>query len=429
MAATGRQPGPALSVRVVGQYGRFDAFQLVRLLRHRSGGQWPLAARVRFRAELDAAFPGHEISRLRLIPPMPEFRLLARGEATLPQRLELRTANYCLASELGPLPQPFLDWVRDQERIGGHAMAAFFDVFNQRIHVLRHELKQATVRALDDAPPARTRHAAYLAAVIGMGQPALQQQIPLPPRAWLGLAGLLMDRRRSAAVVAQVMSAYLGVPCTLRSLVGQWRPIEEDDRLMLGKSAHRLGQDTLLGRSTWDARSAVELEVAPQPYAACCALMPLRPAPGLVRDRADDAADDTVGDAAGNLTGSLAGSMGGHAQPGAAPHSTPTPPQASTRPALPSPAHLGLVAMLRLLLDRRFDCRVVLHVDPDTAQPSRLSAEDAQGGLGLRLSHTARLGRYDGKPLRFTVPACDPVAATGRVDSVDPHAPAAREAA
>lgn len=391
MAATGRQSGPALSLRVVGQYGRFDAFQLVRLLRHRSGGQWPLAARIRFRAELDAAFPGHEISRLRLIPAMPEFRLLARGEAKLPQRLELRTANYCLASELGPLPQPFLDWVRDQERIGGHAMAAFFDVFNQRIHVLRHELKQATVRALDDAPPARTRQAAYLAAAIGMGQPALQQQIPLPPRAWLGLAGLLMDRRRSAAVVAQVMSAYLGVPCTLRSLVGQWRPIEDDDRLMLGRTAHRLGQDTLLGRSAWDARSAVELDVAPLPYAACSALLPLRPASRM--------APSPAGDEAGG----------------------PVPPaRTPTRPTLPSPAHLGLVAMLRLLLDRRFDCRVVLHVDPDTVPSSRLSAEDAQGGLGLRLSHTARLGRYDGKPLRFTVPAYDPV---------DPHTSAAREAA
>ena len=387
MAASGRQSGPALSLRVVGQYARFDAFQLVRLLRHRSGGQWPLAARVRFRAELDAAFPGHEITQLRLIAPMPEFRLLARGEARLPQRLELRTANYCLASELGPLPQPFLDWVREQERIGGHAMSAFFDLFNQRTHVLRHELKQATVRALDDAPPARTRHAAYLAAVIGMGQPTLQQQIPLPPRAWLGLAGLLMDRRRSAAVVAQVMSAYLGVRCTLRSLVGEWRPIEDDDRLRLGKGPHRLGRDTLLGRSAWDARSAVELEVAPLPYAACCALLPLHAAPDA---------------------------QAGRQAAGPAPSRSASP--ASPSPALPSPAHQGLVAMLRLLLDRRFDCRVVLHVDPDTVPPSRLSTPGPQSGLGLRLSHTARLGRYDGKPLRFTVPAYDSAAANAARD-------------
>lgn len=383
MAAPGRQSGPALSVRVFGQYARFDTFQLVRLLRHRSGGPWPLSARIRFRAELDAAFPGHEITQLRMIDPIPDFRLLARGEAKMPQRLELRTPNYCLASELGPLPQPFLDWVRDQERIGGHAMPAFLDVFNQRVHVLRHEIKRATVRALDDAPPERTRYAAYLAAVIGMGQPALQHQIPLPARAWLGLAGLLMDRRRSAAVVAQVMSAYLGVRCSLRSLVGQWRPIEDEDQPRLGVGQHRLGRDTLLGRSTWDARAAVELEVAPLPYAACCALLPLRPAPQ---------ADAAPGQADAN---------------------------ADAAQALPSPAHLGLVAMLRLLLDRRFDCHVVLHVVSATVPVSQLSRPNGQGVLGARLSHTARLGRHDGKPLRFTVPAYDPAHRADQADQAD----------
>lgn len=78
--------------------------------------------------------------------------------------------------------------------------------------------------------------------------------------------------------------------------------------------------------------------------------------------------------------------------------------------------------MLRLLLDRRFDCRVVLHVDPDTVPPSRLSTPGPQSGLGLRLSHTARLGRYDGKPLRFKVPAYDSAVSNAARD-------AAREAA
>ncbi len=68
-------------------------------------------------------------------------------------------------------------------------MSAFINVFNQRIHVLRYELKQRSLRALDPAMPADTQYAAQLASLMGLGLQDQQAQIPLPKRAWLGMAG------------------------------------------------------------------------------------------------------------------------------------------------------------------------------------------------------------------------------------------------
>lgn len=362
MATIGRQSSPSLNRVVVGQYARFDVFQLVRLLRHAPGGALPIGLRLRFRADLRASFPGHEITRLTKAKAMPDFRLEGREAAQIPARLEVRTPNYCLASELGPLPDPFLEWVRDQERIGGHAMAAFLDVFNQRVHVLRHELKTRSLRALDPAQPANTRYAGQLAAMIGVPLPAQQQQIPLPMRAWLGLAGLLANSRRSAVVVAQILSAYLGVACRLQMLVGQWRDIEGTDRMALGRRQHALGRDSLLGGRTWDTHAAVRLHVGQLSYDACCALLPLR------STRMDD--------------------------------------------AQPDPAHTGLAAMIRMLLDRRFDCHVQMELDSATVPPSRLESPKRGKTFGLRLGQTAWLGQHRGRPVCFTVSAASTGAAT-----------------
>lgn len=363
MATAGGQPGPSLIGAVVGQYARFDVHQLVRLLRHRTEGPWPVDARLRFRADLGAAFPGHEITRLTKAPSMPPFRLAMRERGEMPVRVELRTPNYCVASELGSLPEPFLEWVREQERVGGHAMGAFLDVFNQRVHVLRHDLKSAAVRALDPAPPEATRYAAQLASLMGLGLKAQQAQVPLPMRAWLGLAGLMINTRKSGAVVAQILTAYLGVQCRLRMLVGRWRPLEPRDRICLGRCGHRLGEGALLGRSTWDARAAVALDVGFVSFDRLCALLPLR----------------------------------------------------TQRPGerWPAAGHRGLVSMIRLLLDRRFDCDVGIAVDPDTVPLPVLRGTPDAGDVGLRLGQTAWLGRPAAPQVRFSVAAFDDAPAFG----------------
>lgn len=339
MASDLRRPSTPLIQRVTGEYGSFNVFQLMRLLLRRGRGRnWPTGERLRFRAELGAAFQGAEITRLmphkapeRVENPVP-------GTKVLPQRVTLQTSNYCIASELGPLPAPFLEWLREQPRDGG-AMSAFINVFNQRIHVLRYELKQRSLRALDPAMPADTVYAAQLASLLGLGSPDQQAQIPLPKRAWLGMAGLLINSRRSAEVVSMVLSRYLGVAVYLETLVGRWRDIESVDRSALGSRVQRLGRSSLLGQRMWDRQADVRLVVGRMPFERVLSLLPLR--------------------------ASRAGEK------------------------LPVSRHAPLVSMIHLLLDRRHDCEVLIDIETASIPPSTLMK--ARGGAGLRLGQTAWL--------------------------------------
>jgi type VI secretion system protein ImpH len=333
MAANFGHPGPALNRAALERYGNFNVFQLMRLLLLREdGGSWPPERRLRFRAELGASFQGAEITRLQLPP--------ADADGAQGGPVTLHTPNYCVASEIGPLPAPFLEWVREQQRDGSTAMAAFLNLFNQRIHLLRYELKQRNLRTLDTATPEDTRFAEQLAALMGLGLVDQQRQLQqLPKRAWLGLAGLFVNNRRSAAVIGKIMSSYLRAPARLQSLVGRWRDIEGADRIALGRKNNRLGQNSLLGGRMWDPHAAVCLSVGRMDFKRVIDLLPLRK-----RQKYEE---------------------------------------------LPVSRHGDLSSLIRLLLDRRYDCEVQIEVDRGSIPPAYL--DRSKPGVGMRLGHTAWL--------------------------------------
>ncbi|HVK94129.1 MAG TPA: type VI secretion system baseplate subunit TssG, partial [Noviherbaspirillum sp.] len=176
-------------------------------------------------------------------------------------------------------------------------------------------------------------------------------QVPLPRRAWLGLAGLLANCRRSAPVVVQVLTLFLGAKVTITQLVGAWQNIERDDRIALGRRNHQLGRQSLLGRRVWDQQARVRLDVAPLDYAQFSLLLPPNKLERLARRHA--------------------------------------------KAVTPSTASYfdGFLALLRLLLDRLHDCEVHLQVNTATVPASHLTARpQGEGGYrGLRLGQTAWL--------------------------------------
>ncbi|HSC79335.1 MAG TPA: type VI secretion system baseplate subunit TssG [Chitinolyticbacter sp.] len=360
MAAADRRTARPLRATLAEEFGRFNIFQLVRLLRWQprargANGQlqplkpWGIDERLRFRGELSAAFPGREVTRLSRRRP----RRSASTQA--PDLIELTTPNYCVAGELGPLPEPYTEWVRDQMRAGEPAMAAFLDVFNHRSNALRHQIKARQEVGLNHLAPAQTRYAQYLGALMGVGLPELAAQIPLPERAWLGLAGLLANCRKSATTVEHVLSRYLGVPVALTQLVGAWRAIEPGDRQLLGRHGNRLGRDCLVGGRYWDQQARVRLTVATLDYARFRALLPLTQ------------------------------QQNGYA---------------------------AFVALVHLLLDRRVDVEVVLRLDTPSAPRATLNQEDA--GSAMRLSQTAWLSSHQAeadeaaRSVQFLIPAYAP---------------------
>lgn len=352
---------------------RSDFLQMVRtLLLPRKPGEAPLDIdqAVRFRAELGAQFPGRNatwIERHRdpvaLFPPKEAPQDDDRFLPLQHRRMLVTTPDFCVGSVLGPLPEAFLEWMRDLERAGQPGMRDFLDLFNHRINTLRYRVRAEFEPGLNNLPPGRTLQAEWLASLMGVGNEAAASQIPLRERNWLGIGELLANNRRSAAGAEQVLTAHLRCRVRLTPLVPNWRLLGKYNEQRLG--TRRLGVDALLGRSTWDIQAAVRLDAGPLDYAAMVALLPpltrQAPDPGSTardlqrqwRERQDALAGGNAAEVAGGWD--------------------------------------ALVALVRLMLDRRHDAHFHIQVRERGIPPSVLTAHPPAGQAGLRLGQTAWL--------------------------------------
>ncbi|GLU31292.1 type VI secretion system baseplate subunit TssG [Trinickia caryophylli] len=454
MATDRRGSAASIEACLFSEPDRFDVFQLVRLLRIRDSSRpdaaaalkrrlrWRLmsgeadtrsfvrfARRLRFSAELSAAFPGRELTactimpqqgaghdrRGRTVPALPAP--LAPGEHEV---VELKTPNYCVASELGPLPEPFLEWVRERTRDDDRTFAAFLDLFNHRIHVLRHQLKAMQDVALDYALPQDTLQADYLASLAGIASLNAEAQLALPRRAWLGMAATLADPRRAAAPALAALRQYLGAPrARLVPLVGNWRARSSTSWMALGQ-ASTLGGDAVLGTRVWNQMASVYLRVPDIDYGRLCALLPPR------REESGEPAHGV--DARGPAWPAERNEGAGEA--GASRAREPEPDPQREERSSPIDGYEGLAQMVRLLFDRRVDCIVALTTDARHLPPSVLTATPGVGATapsapalngaladgvpyrGLLLGQTAWLAGKGGaaggrRHVRYTI-AADP---------------------
>ena len=380
MAAHGWRSHRPLNVQVLQEYGDFDYYQLVRLSRrmladaHGSEKQdesskptaWETLAdnrrpwdepvereadeRLNMHAELASGFSGGEISGLRLTQASNDGQNDDHGNDRNAgiDRITFANTNYCLNGTNGCLPAPYSEWAWELRRDGEHAMADFLDLFNDRVHLWRWRLKSSLHPGLDNHHPDQGDYAAYLASLTGLLDPDLVEHLPVSRRTLLGLAGLLLDNRRSAAAITQTLEILLGAEVELEPLQGRWLNIDAPQTNCLGGANSRLGEDCLLGRQWFDPQAAVGIRVAPLPYERICPLLP-----------------------------------GGK-------------------------RHAMLQDLLRLLTERRMDVFVTLQIEGGLPEPRLGGSAD---GCGARLHYTAVLpGETPDEPHRieFLVPAFTP---------------------
>lgn len=347
MATLSRRENSTLKEKIFQQYGNFNVDQLIRLLLAGNASTLPIEQRLRFRANLSAAFPAHEFSHLaaRQVPPKTRPGQTPKEGAANDEVIDISTANYCVASVMGPLPEPFTEWVRDLAKRREPAMADFLDIFNQRLNILRYQFREALNISLNSQAPAETPLAKAMASLIGLSTPGLASQLPLHPRVWLGLAGLLANERKSASTVVHVLSLLLHTQVRLIPLIGAWRAIESGDRTVLGKSNLQLGRQTVLGKRIWDQQARIRIAIGPIDYRSLCRLLP----PSLGDTRGRDSTELTLEN---------------------------------------SSYFERFESMLALLLDRQVDAEIELHVSNATLPLPRLTAGR---GHRWRLGQTAWL--------------------------------------
>lgn len=308
---------------------------------------------LRFRADIEAGFPMRNVS---------DIRLGASGGAG--SVAQITTPDFCVGSVLGPLPQAYLEWMRDQVREGHGATRDFLDLFNHRMNVLRFRVRAELDLALNNQVPERTLLAHWIASLMGLGQPHAASQVPLRMRQWLGMGEWLANIRRSAAGVERVLSTCLGCPVRLTPFTPHWRALGKSNEHRLGQ--RRLGESAYLGQCYWDVRAAVTLDIGPLHYDTLLALLP------PLRDTSSaepDASNEGALSARQMLQRWIAQADG----PGAMNHHT-------------------LHTLVRLLTERRHDAWINLQVRAREVPPSYLHAQAGDATApGLRLGQTAWL--------------------------------------
>ncbi|MCA6061024.1 type VI secretion system baseplate subunit TssG [Thalassolituus sp. ST750PaO-4] len=214
-----------------------------------------LADNVRFRASLAADFPPWDVREVSLSEQGITAITLAHGGLMSPD---------------GPLPAPFIEWLRDRSEQDDHAMLDFLELFNNRLMALRYLVHRSTRPTLMDAPAEVSDSGRLMQALAG--------RLAMNPEGDydLGLTGLFANVRLSLPMVRQMLQCALGLPLLhMNALQGGWLRVDSQDHSRLGDSQScRLGQGATLGKRVWDQHKATELVIGPLDWAEVQKLTP-----------------------------------------------------------------------------------------------------------------------------------------------------------
>jgi type VI secretion system protein ImpH len=210
-----------------------------------------------------------------------------------------------LFGPMGPMPLHLTEVVRDRLRHEGDATPlAFADLFQHRAALLFYRAwAQAQPTCHRDRPQADD-FGRWLAALAGLGQPALQGRDAVHDHAKRLHTGTLARGTRHAEGLVAILTQYLGLPVRLEPYVGHWLDLGPAERLRLQRPAGPLprlgdarpaagaparpgllGVSAAAGARVWDRQSRFRLHLGPLTLAQYDSLLPGRrgqaPAPAL----------------------------------------------------------------------------------------------------------------------------------------------------
>jgi type VI secretion system protein ImpH len=246
---------------------RFQLFQAVQLL-----VQWldeqgisrerALREHVRFENSLSLAFPQAEIEALKseaCSDPSAEPE-----EASPPGCFRITPTFIGLLGSSGALPYHYTERVHQARNASEPgASKAFFDLFTHCFVALAYESWRKYQLELhrDESPQPLS---GLLLALAGHTptddtdgrRRGLNHTIAF-------YAGVLQQRPVSAAVMAAVLSGYLKIPVTVEEGVGYWDRMAETEQICIGRANATLGEDTILGSSSWRPDLRARLRLGP----------------------------------------------------------------------------------------------------------------------------------------------------------------------
>ena len=223
-----------------------------RLVPTRAGDTGPgdalatLDAHVRFVADPGYANPGREVVRVR------------RSQG----RFEVAVNRFVLAGLHGPLPEPYQELAVRRAAAGDRATAAFLDLFNHRINLLRFWIQARHLPGLSARRPRELPLVRLVAALVdGRMRDEAPSEPTLSAAELVAVAGLLRHPDRSLSVVEKVLERMLGLVLTLRPFAGGWVGRHPSSFSRLGADNCRLGRDSVVGTRIWDSGKGLHLQL------------------------------------------------------------------------------------------------------------------------------------------------------------------------
>ncbi len=200
-----------------------------------------ISGKVNFKASLAEDFPPGEIRKIN-IP--------KNGE-----KIDVVLANGTLSTQDGPLPEPFVSWIKELSARGDDAMASFIDLFNHHVAVLRYLIALSTRPTLANSSAEQSEWGDFLQGLSGV---FFNRDIENTD---VLLSGMLANNRLSLPVVQQLLWFSEGLRLTeMNSYQGVWLDVDESDHTRLGSEKTAiLGQTTALGKKIWDQHKGIEL--------------------------------------------------------------------------------------------------------------------------------------------------------------------------
>lgn len=279
MAGADRRAAPALSGgpaaaanarallgALLAEPWRFDLFQAIRVLEAAHPDRPPLG-----RGRRAADEPARLGQPPELAFPPAEVQAVEPGRDGRPPRLLTRALG--LFGPSGPLPLAVTARARARARQeGDRTLADFADLFHHRMLALYYRAWAEARPAVEADRGAASRVTLRLAALLGLGDPALRERLPVPDRFLLFVAGLLLPGTRPPEALERALALWLGLPAAVEEL--RLARLELPERLRARLGTSRLGRDGFLGRTVADRASRFRVRLGPMGLEDYEALLP-----------------------------------------------------------------------------------------------------------------------------------------------------------
>ncbi|ROZ78312.1 type VI secretion system baseplate subunit TssG [Ramlibacter sp. WS9] len=259
--------------RITAQPWRYDYFSAMRWLENyfkddpRFGtARKPSAEPVRLGQAADLSFAPSSL------------HAVMHDSANRKARIEVRF--FGLFGPNGPLPHHLTEHARNRLLHHGDAsFARFADIFHHRLLLLFYRAWAQAQPTVGLDRPDDDRFAAYVGALIGIGEPEQRGRDAAPDHAKLHFSGIYSSQIRSPEGLASILTGYLGRPVKVVQFVGSWLELPRRERTRIGAAGRRsvvaqLGGGAVLGDKVWDRQHKFRVHIGPLDHAAFESLLP-----------------------------------------------------------------------------------------------------------------------------------------------------------